>query len=149
MDDWSWSAAKYSSQKFTTCIGVIPRAWPPTFQGRTKNIFVIKYKHKDNELVAPPLWSTFSRLWLLDIIFSYPLKSWSRTRVQNMHAAPIFQLADIMPGPWAQVIFGRGSAAPINLPVMARLTCMYIHTTATWMLACYSSQWWIVLQYQH
>ena len=27
---------------------------PPTFQGRTKNIFVINYTYKGNELVAPP-----------------------------------------------------------------------------------------------
>ena len=27
---------------------------PPTFQGRAKNIFVINYKYKGNELVAPP-----------------------------------------------------------------------------------------------
>ena len=37
-------------------IGVFPGGHgPPTFQGHTKDIFVINYTYKGNELVAPPL----------------------------------------------------------------------------------------------
>ena len=57
-----------------TIIGVFPRGAPPTFQGRTKNIFVINYTYKGNELTQIYLFQLFEMISILFINKKYQQK---------------------------------------------------------------------------